>query len=68
MDELQHFGMQAKAVNRAGFIAVPVLAIAYDGATFGSEMDTDLVGSSGLQMEFDEGINQLTIGRLTRYD
>ena len=68
MDELQHFGMQAKAVNRAGFIAVTVLAIAYDGATLGGEMDTALVGSSGLQMEFDEGINQLTIGRLTRYD
>ena len=57
MDELQHFGMQAKAVNRAGFIAVSVLAIAYNRATLGGEMDTDLVGSSGLQMEFDEGVN-----------
>ena len=57
MDELQHFGMQAKAVNRAGFIAVTVLTVSHNRATLGSEMDTDLVGSSGLQMEFDEGIN-----------
>ena len=57
MDELQHFGMQTEAVNRAGFVAVTVLAVAHYRASFGRQMHTDLVRSPGLQMEFDEGIN-----------
>ena len=57
MDELQHFGVQTEAVNRAGFVAVTVLAVAHYRASFGRQMHADLVRSPGLQMELDEGIN-----------
>ena len=49
--------MEAEAVDRRGFIAVTVFAVANDGATFGRQMYADLVGTACLQMELDEGIN-----------
>lgn len=57
VDELQHFGMEAEAVDRGRLVAVAILAVADDGASFGGEMHAYLVGASGLQMELDEGIN-----------
>lgn len=57
MDESQHFGMQAQAVDRRGFIAVPILAVAYHRTPFGRQVYADLVGTACLQMQFDEGIN-----------
>lgn len=68
MNELQHFGMQTQTVNRAGFVAVTILAVSDHRTAFRSEVYADLVRASGLQMELHEGINQLTIGRLTMYD
>ena len=56
MDELQHFGVEAEAVNGAGLIAVPVLAVAHYRTAFGRQMHTDLVGAAGLEVELDEGI------------
>ena len=49
--------MEAEAVDRRGFIAVTVFAVAYYGTSFVGEMYADLVGTACLQMEFDEGIN-----------
>ena len=57
VDELEHSGMQTQAVDRREGIAVAILAVAYNGATFGGEMHAYLVGASGLEMELDEGIN-----------
>ena len=57
MDESQHLGMEAEAVDRRGFIAVPVFAVAYHRTPFGRQMYADLVGTACLQMELDEGIN-----------
>ena len=57
MNESQHFGMEAEAVDRRGFIAVTVFAVAYHRTPFGCQMYADLVGTACLQMQFDEGIN-----------
>ena len=57
MDESQYFGMEAEAVDRRGFIAVTVFAVAYHRAPFGRQMYADLVGTACLQVPFDEGIS-----------
>ena len=49
--------MQTKTVNGRRLIAVSVLAVTDYRATLGGKVHTNLVRSSGLQMEFHEGIN-----------
>ena len=57
VDELQHFGMEAKAVDRRGLIAMTVLAVSNNRTTFARQMDTNLIRTTGLEVEFYEGIN-----------
>ena len=56
MDEGEDLGMETESVDRRGLVTMPILAVADNRTAFGSQMDTDLVGAAGLEMEFDEGI------------
>ena len=55
MDEGQHLGMQAEAIDRTVIQAMTILTVAHYGMTDRGEMDTDLVGATGLEVELDEG-------------
>jgi hypothetical protein len=56
MDERQHLGVQAEAVDRAVLVTMTVLAVTHYRTSFGGKVNTDLVRAPGFQMQFDEGI------------
>ena len=49
--------MQTETIYRTALIAMSVFTITYYGTPFGGEVNTDLVGASGFEMELDEGIS-----------
>ena len=49
--------MEAEPVDRTILISIAVLAVPYHRMPQGLHMHTDLVGASGLEVEFDEGVN-----------
>jgi hypothetical protein len=47
--------MQAEAVDRTIVKAMTVLTVAHYGMTDRGQMDTDLVGAAGLEVELEKG-------------
>lgn len=63
VDKLQHLGMQAKAVHRAVIIAVTIFAVAHNRMTYRCHVHTNLIGASGLEVEFNECVIGESVNR-----
>ena len=61
MDELEHLGVEAEAVNRRILVAMAILAVANHGMVDALHMHTDLVGTAGLEVELDKRYGQLLV-------
>jgi len=55
MNESQHFGVEAETVDRRGLVAVTVLAVTDYRTTLARKMNANLIGTTGLEVQFDEG-------------